>query len=82
MSRNILESTYQELAQHLTQNAYSDLEKVRVLFRWLTGVQLQNLVQEAGNDLPPPDSPMEGLLEIHWKMGNHAHFFARLARFD
>ena len=81
ISTDLLQGSYEGLTIHLTKDAPSDLEKVRVLFRWLASVNLQHLVQEAGGELPPQDSPMEGLLEIHWGMGNHAHFFARIARY-
>jgi hypothetical protein len=80
-SIDIMRGSFEELSTFLTKKAKSEFAKVRVLFRWLAGVSLDHIMQEAGNELPPQDSPMEGLLEIHWGMGNHAHFFARLARF-
>ena len=76
----ILQGKYRDLAVHLTKDTQSELEKVRVLFRWLTSLDLHALVYRTGNDLPEPGTPLEGLLEIHWSMSNHAHFFARVAR--
>ncbi|ELU12390.1 hypothetical protein CAPTEDRAFT_227321 [Capitella teleta] len=80
ISKDVMQGSYEGLATQLTKTAHSELEKAWVLFRWLSGVNLQHLVQEAGNELPPQDSPVQGLLEIHWRLSNHAHFFARLAR--
>ena len=75
----MLYQTFDELAEYLLEDCTTDLEKVRALFIFTTSLDI-NKIQETLQKLPEQGTPLDYLLKIHWQMGNHAHFFAQLAR--
>ena len=72
--------TLKSLTKRLTSPYRTDTEKVRSLFTWVTSLNIEKL-QFCLAELPDrKNTPLEILLRIHWKIGNHAHFFAQLCR--
>lgn len=68
------------MADYLTRNARNDIDKVRAIFRWIASVDVSAL-QHRTAQLPDSGTPLDYLLKINWKMGNHANFTAQLARY-
>jgi len=61
------------------KKARNDLEKVRAIFWWIASLDLPAL-QCRTTKLPEPGTPLDYLLKINWRMGNHANFIMHLAR--
>lgn len=66
-----------ELVSYLTEDAPDDLAKLRSLFSWFTSIDVPSL-QHVMARLPDPQTPLDFLLKLHWKLTNHAYFFAQL----
>lgn len=70
--------TFKELVAYLTDDeTWSDLAKVRAIFRWVTSVDVFSVQVDRK---PPKHSPMEYFIKIQNNMGNHAHLMAGLCQ--
>jgi len=69
-----------DLIYHLvySQNLQADLDKVRVIFRWMTS---KNMYTINFRDGAKPNSPEEVLLSFKNKQGTYARIFETLCRF-
>ncbi|CAG5135476.1 unnamed protein product [Candidula unifasciata] len=71
---------FTDLIYHLvySQNLQSDLDKCRVIFRWMTS---KNMYTISFRDGANPNSPEEVLLSFKNKQGTYARIFETLCRF-
>lgn len=71
---------FTDLIYHLvySQNLQADLDKCRVIFRWMTS---KNMYTINFRDGPKPNSPEEVLLSFKNKQGTYARIFETLCRF-
>ncbi len=76
-----LNTTFDDLADHLTEDCGTDLEKARACFSWLCSVDLA-VLEEENDEYPEEGSPLDFLLKIKEYKSNHAHIYARLCRCD
>ena len=76
---DILYGDFAVVTEYLTKNTTNDVQKARVLFTWATSIDIASLQSEL-EELPEEGTPLHYLLQIHWKMGNHAHLFTKLCR--
>ena len=72
--------SFTAVADYLTRSSRNDMDKVRAIFRWIASVDVSAL-QYRTVELPVSGTPLDYLLKINWKMGNHANFTAQLARY-
>jgi len=77
---SLLAKSYADVAAYLTENARNDLDKIRAIFRWTASLDLAAL-QSRTTELPEPGTPLDYLLRINWRMGNHANFIMHMARY-
>jgi len=77
---SLLAKSYADVAAYLTKDARNDLEKIRAIFRWTASLDLAAL-QGRTTELPEPGTPLDYLLRINWRMGNHANFIMHMARY-
>ena len=76
---SLLAKSYADVAAYLTKNARNDLDKIRAIFRWIASLDLPTL-QSRTTELPEPGTPLDYLLKINWRLGNHANFIMQMAR--
>ncbi|XP_060082654.1 uncharacterized protein LOC132561948 [Ylistrum balloti] len=75
---SLLIGTFKELIKYLTSNEkWDDVAKARAIFRWVTSINVFELVVE---DEPPVHSPLEYFLKIQNNLGNHAHLVSGLCQ--
>ncbi|XP_033737982.1 uncharacterized protein LOC117325677 isoform X2 [Pecten maximus] len=74
----LLVGSFKELIKYLTSNdSWDDVAKARAIFRWVTSVNVFDLVVE---DEPPQQCPLEYFLKIKNNLGNHAHLVSGLCQ--
>ena len=76
---SLLAKSYADVAAYLTKNARNDLDKVRAIFQWTASLDLP-LVHSRTTELPEHGTPLDYLLRINWRLGNHANFIVHMAR--
>jgi len=76
---SLLAKSYADVAAYLTKNARNDLDKIRAIFRWTASLDLP-VLQSRTTELPEPGTPLDYLLKINWRLGNHANFIMHMAR--
>ena len=79
MPKSVMYGTFDEVGKWLTENYQTDMEKLRSLFMWTVSIDVDTL-QQALSELPAAGTLLDYLLRIHWGLGSHAVFFARLCR--
>ena len=80
MPVSVMYAHYEEVVAYLTSPYSTELEKIRSIFFWTTYMDVGDQRFTLDN-VPNVDTPLEYLLEILWKIGNHAHLFTTLCRF-
>lgn len=76
---SLLAKSYDDVVAYLTKKARSDLDKIRAIFLWTASLDVPNL-QSRTTELPEAGTPLDYLLKINWRMGNHANFIMHMAR--
>jgi len=77
---SLLAKSYADVVAYLTKSARNDLDKIRAIFRWTASLDLA-VLQSRTTELPEPGTPLDYLLKINWRMGNHANFIVHMARY-
>lgn len=75
--KSILRGTFSDLLDAIIQGPWTEMAKLRAIFRWLTSIDAYNLVI---NEIPPTYSPLEYFKKIQENKGNHAHLFSGLCQ--
>jgi len=78
---SLLAKSYADVAEYFAKKARNDLDKIRAIFRWTASLDLA-VLQNRTTELPEPGTPLDYLLKINWRMGNHANFIMLIARYD
>ncbi|XP_050413790.2 uncharacterized protein LOC126828203 isoform X1 [Patella vulgata] len=74
----LLNRPYDEVVDYLTEDLTTDLEKVRVLYRWVTAQPVDLML--APRNKPEGNIPMYHIWRIKHREGNYAQWFAILCR--
>jgi len=76
---SLLAKSYADVVAYLTKSARNELDRIRAIFRWTASLDLP-MLQSRTTQLPEPGTPLDYLLKINWRLGNHANFIMQMAR--
>ncbi|XP_041378610.1 uncharacterized protein LOC121390767 isoform X2 [Gigantopelta aegis] len=76
--QNLLKQTYSDLVKYLTKDCKSALARVRIIYRWITSIQVDQMLLPQSQ--PDPNTPYYQLWRIKNQKGNYAQLVSILCR--